>query len=80
MIGEQPKEWIYNTDGYPICTAWQKWDWGNGDGGWNSPPKAPYEPQDPSQLTIFTIDDFINTDPNQIDLLEMIKEVEKETT
>lgn len=56
---EYPKEWIYNSEGWPVCTAWKKWDWGNGDDGWNMPPDPPYEPQDPGQLTIFTIDELI---------------------
>ena len=79
MIGEQPKEWIFNSEGYPTCTKWKKWDYGDGYGGWNEPPEPPYEPQDPNQLTIFTVDDIdLTNDPNQIDLLDMIKEAENE--
>ena len=75
---EYPSEWVYDTNDKPTCTKFKRWNWGNGNDGYNFPPEPPYEPQDPKQLTIFTIDDFIDTDPNQIDLLEMIKEVEQE--
>lgn len=45
-----PKEWIYDDNDKPTCTAWVKWDWGN-DGDPNDPdnPKAPI-PDDPNQL------------------------------
>jgi hypothetical protein len=28
---EYPKEWIYDENGKPTCTAWKEWDWKNGD-------------------------------------------------
>lgn len=46
---EYPREWIYNAEGWPTCTKWQKWDWGkDDDGNWNDPPKP--GPDDPAQL------------------------------
>jgi len=50
IIGEQPKEWIYDDEGYPKCTKFKKWDWGNDIDGWNEPPKP--EPDDPNQLCL----------------------------
>lgn len=52
---EYPKEWIYK-DGKPICTKFQKWDWGN-DGDPDDPdnPKAPPPPPDPNQLSLFPL-------------------------
>ncbi len=58
---EYPKEWVYDENDNPICTKWQKWDWGN-DGDPdddNNPNKPPYEPQDPNQLMMFSIADDI---------------------
>lgn len=54
---EYPKEWRFNDEGWPVCTAWQKWDWGrDDDGNWNDPPKP--EPEDPNQLVMpFIIED-----------------------
>ncbi|MBP6512321.1 MAG: hypothetical protein KA347_06610 [Bacteroidia bacterium] len=60
---DYPKEWIYNEENKPICTAFVKWDWGN-DGDPNDPnnPKAPI-PEDPNQLCLpFIIDEIkLNT-------------------
>lgn len=55
-----PKEWIYDKDNKPTCTAWVKWDWNN-DGDPNDPenPKAPV-PDDPNQLVM----PFILADEN----------------
>ena len=52
---EYPKEWIYKN-GYPVCTKFQKWDWGN-DGDPDDPdnPKAPPPPPDPMQLDLFPL-------------------------
>lgn len=43
---QYPKEWRFNAEGWPVCTAWQKWDWGNEDDGWNDPddPRNPDAP------------------------------------
>lgn len=56
---EYPEEWTYDENDNPICTKWQKWDWGNDNDGWNEPPEPPYEPQDPNQLMMFSIADDI---------------------
>lgn len=55
-----PKEWIYDKNNKPTCTAWIKWDWCN-DGDPNDPenPKAPV-PDDPNQLVM----PFILADEN----------------
>lgn len=61
---DYPKEWIYDKEGWPICTAWKKWDWGRDDeGGWNDPPEP--EPYNPNQLVFpFMFDEiFDNTIP-----------------
>lgn len=45
-----PKEWIYDDNNQPTCTAWVKWDWGN-DGDPNDPDNPNYRPpDDPNQL------------------------------
>ncbi len=54
-----PVELVFSDDGWPICTNWKKWDWGNDDDGWNDPPEPPYEPQDPNQLMLFSISDDV---------------------
>lgn len=47
-------EWQYNSAGWPVCTQWQKWDWGrDDDGNWNDP-EIP-DPIDPSQLSLFPL-------------------------
>lgn len=53
---EYPKEWKYSQEGWPICTAWIKWDWGN-DGDPDDPdnPKAPPPPPGPNQLDLFPL-------------------------
>ena len=53
---EYPKEWVYDNEGWPICTKWQKWDSGAGE-----EPTEP-EPDDPNQLMFpFMIDEIIQT-------------------
>lgn len=49
-LGEQPRDWVYNSEGWPVCLKWRKYDWGNDDDP-NDPnnPKAPI-PDDPNQL------------------------------
>lgn len=66
LCDEQPPEWIFSNEGYPICTAWKKWDWNNNDeGGWNEPP--PPEPEDPNQLLLpFDITDLFGFDDPEI--------------
>jgi len=50
LMDEQPDEWIFNSEGWPVCTAWKKWDWGNDRDGWNEPPTP--EPRNPRQLIL----------------------------
>jgi len=69
---EYPKEWVYNEEGWPVCTKWQKWDWGDGYGGWNEPPETPYEPQDPNQLMLFSIADDILQDHKVVKEIELL--------
>lgn len=61
---EYPKEWIYNEEGWPVCTAWKHWDWGGDDwdnGNINEPPPEPVN--DPNQLMFpFMIDEIIETE------------------
>lgn len=50
---EYPKEWVYDENNKPTCTAFKFWDWGFGDddgNGLNEPP--PPEPYDPNQLML----------------------------
>ncbi len=49
---QYPKEWIYDENDNPTCTAFKKWDWGNEQDGWNDPPEE--EPIDPNQLSLFS--------------------------
>lgn len=53
---EYPKEWVFNPEGWPVCTSWQKWDWNN-DGDPDDPdnPKAPPPTPDPNQLNLFPL-------------------------
>jgi len=56
---EYPSEWQYNEKDEPICTKWQKWDWGNNDNdGFNEPPNNPID-DDPNQLMLFSIADEV---------------------
>ena len=65
LLGNQPPEWKYNSEGVPICTAFVKWDWGNDDGGWNEP--LPPEPEDPGQLLLpFCITELFGFDDPEI--------------
>ena len=51
---EKVPEWKFDSEGWPHCTAWEKWDWGNDDEGFNEPPIPPPLP-DPRQLNIFPL-------------------------
>ncbi len=51
------KKLIYDENDKPICTDWQKWDWGGDDDGWNEPPEPPID--DPNQLMLFSVADDI---------------------
>lgn len=49
---EYPKEWIYDENNKPCCTAFKKWDWGN-DGDPDDPNNPKYvQPDDPNQLCL----------------------------
>lgn len=57
---EYPKEWCYDENDKPTCTAFVKWDWGNWDDdeGFNEPP--PVVPDDPNQLCFpFAMNDIL---------------------
>lgn len=59
-----PVELVFDSEGWPVCTNWKKWDWGssNDPDGLNEPPEPPYEPQDPNQLMLFSVaDDILET-------------------
>lgn len=60
---EYPKEWIYDYNDKPSCTAWVKWDWGNnGDPDDPNNPNAPI-PEDPNQLCMpFDIIEILGSD------------------
>lgn len=67
LIGNQPPEWAYDSEGEPTCTAFVRFDWGgrNGD-GWNEPPPGP-EPEDPAQLLLpFCITELFGFDDPDI--------------
>ena len=55
-----PEEWTYEN-GQPTCTGFKKWDWGNDDDGWNEPPPPP-PPEDPNQLVMPFLLEFIEGD------------------
>jgi hypothetical protein len=56
---EYPKEWRFNAEGWPVCEAWVKWDWGN-DGDPDDPDNPNYrQPDDPNQLCLpFVLQDI----------------------
>ena len=49
LIGNQPKEWVWDNLGFPTCTKFISWNWGDENDGWNEPPPPPL-PEDPNQL------------------------------
>lgn len=52
---DYPKEWVHDMEGWPICTAWKKWDWGN-DGDPDDPDNPNYRPpSNPNQLNLFPL-------------------------
>ena len=48
-----PREWIYDENDKPCCTAFIKFDWGtdDGEGGGLNEPQPP-EPYNPNQLVL----------------------------
>lgn len=60
-----PEEWVYNEEGWPVCTAWKRWDWGRDEGdGFNEPP--PIYPEDPNQLCFPFIFDEIGVPKTEL--------------
>lgn len=55
---EYPREWVFDEEGWPTCTAWQFWDWGD-DGDPDDPDnprKPPLGPSnDPDQINLFPL-------------------------
>lgn len=73
---EYPREWIYDAEGNPTCTKWQKWDWGN-DGDPDDPDnpnKPPYEPNDPNQLMMFSVADEVLQNHKVEEVISKIKQ------
>lgn len=47
-------EWVFDAEGWPVCTEWKKWDWERGDDdNWNDPVMP--DPIDPDQLSLFPL-------------------------
>lgn len=46
-----PKEWIYDNEGNPDCTAFKKWEWQFDEHG--NPVEDELPTEDPNQLSIF---------------------------
>ena len=56
-----PKEWVYDSEGKPTCTAFVKWDWDQDDhGNWIDPPITPPDLDNPNQLCMPFIFDELN--------------------
>lgn len=67
---EYPEEWTYDENNRPICTNWQKWDWGNdGDPDDRDNPTAPM-PFNPNQLVMPFILDEIGIPKHQHQLTQ----------
>ena len=47
---EYPSEWTYSEKDVPVCTKWEKWNWGSEEN-----PTPPEEPEfiDTNQLNLF---------------------------
>ena len=55
---EYPREWVFDEEGWPVCTAWVKWDWNNdGDPDDDENPfRPPIGPSpDPNQMDLFPL-------------------------
>jgi hypothetical protein len=67
---EYPKEWIYDENNKPSCTAFVKFDWEKGDDGdFINPPINPDDGIGDNQLMLFSITDDILQTENQNNLL-----------
>ena len=63
--GREQRIWKIGPEGWPVCTAWVKWDWGNDGDGWNEPPDP--EPDDPWQLLLpFSVLELFGMDDGTI--------------
>lgn len=61
---EYPEEWVFNDEGWPVCTNWRKWDWGN-DGDPDDRDNPNYtQPDNPNQLCFPFIFDEIGIAKN----------------
>lgn len=60
---DYPPELVFDSEGWPVCTKWTKWDWGSdgdGDPDDEDNPKAPYKPII-NQLDLFPFSPAIET-------------------
>jgi len=49
---DYPKEWVYDENDNPSCTAWKKWNWDE-QGDPDNPKNENYvQPEDPAQLKL----------------------------
>lgn len=63
-----PKEWIYDLNGKPTCTSFEKFDWEkDDDGNWIEPPKNPDDDIPDNQLMLFSIADDVLENHNQME-------------
>jgi len=60
------RAFCFDENGWPTCTKWKKWDWGN-DGDPNDPENPKYTPPaDPCQLVLpFLIEETLKQTPNE---------------
>lgn len=70
---DYPMELTYNKEGFPTCTEFKKWDWGNDDDGFNEPPEP--DPDDPNQLMLFqpeidVVKDYMETEIKKQELVK----------
>lgn len=60
---DYPKEWIYDDNGKPTCSAFVKFDWGKDDEGNWIDPEPTQPPEDPNQLCFpFDIIEILGSD------------------
>lgn len=67
---EYPKEWVYDSESKPSCTAFVKFDWDkDDDGNIIDPPKNPDDDIPDNQLMLFSIADEV-LENHKIKILE----------
>lgn len=49
---EYPKEWIYNEEGKPTCTAYKHWDWDKMENPDDLENEHYVQPHNPNQTTL----------------------------